>query len=98
VTCGIDLFDGKNQTSVCQQVVLVVEIVTLIVVMGVLILVVVILILIVILVKSVRLVEELVARMEVVLSFQQFVGLVKKKKFTAEDKEQLKFVNLWVYD
>jgi DNA ligase-1 len=32
------------------------------------------------------------------LSFQQFVGLVKKKKFTAEDKEQLKFVNLWVYD
>ena len=32
------------------------------------------------------------------LSFQQFVGLVKKKKFTAEDKEQLKHVNLWVYD
>ena len=32
------------------------------------------------------------------LSFQQFVGLVKKKKFTAEDKEQLKNVNLWVYD
>ena len=32
------------------------------------------------------------------LSFQQFVGLVKKKKFTAEDMEQLKHVNLWVYD
>jgi DNA ligase-1 len=32
------------------------------------------------------------------LPFQQFVGLVKKKKFTAEDKEQLKQVNLWVYD
>ena len=32
------------------------------------------------------------------LPFQQFVGLVKKKKFTAEDLEQLKQVNLWVYD
>lgn len=32
------------------------------------------------------------------LSFQQFVGLVKKKKFTEEDKKQLKNVNLWVYD
>ena len=32
------------------------------------------------------------------LSFQQFVGLVKKKKFTEEDREQLKNVNLWVYD
>jgi DNA ligase-1 len=32
------------------------------------------------------------------LPFQQFVGLVKKKKFTAADMEQLKQVNLWVYD
>jgi len=32
------------------------------------------------------------------LSFQQFVGLVKKKTYTAADKEQLKHVNLWVYD
>lgn len=32
------------------------------------------------------------------LPFQQFVGLVKKKKFTAADYEQLKQVNLWVYD
>jgi DNA ligase-1 len=32
------------------------------------------------------------------LSFQQFVGLVKKKKFTEDDKKQLKNVNLWVYD
>ena len=32
------------------------------------------------------------------LPFQQFVGLVKKKKFTEADKEQLKQVNLWVYD
>lgn len=32
------------------------------------------------------------------LPFQQFVGLVKKKKFTAADLEQLKQVNLWVYD
>lgn len=32
------------------------------------------------------------------LPFQQFVGLVKKKKFTDADKEQLKQVNLWVYD
>jgi DNA ligase-1 len=32
------------------------------------------------------------------LPFQQFVGLVKKKKFTAADMVQLKEVNLWVYD
>jgi len=32
------------------------------------------------------------------LPFQQFVGLVKKKKFSAADLEQLKHVNLWVYD
>ena len=32
------------------------------------------------------------------LTFQQFVGLVKKKTYTAADKEQLKHVNLWVYD
>jgi len=32
------------------------------------------------------------------LSFQQFVGLVKKQKLTEADKEQLKHVNLWVYD
>ena len=32
------------------------------------------------------------------LPFQQFVGLVKKKNFTAADMEQLKQVNLWVYD
>ena len=32
------------------------------------------------------------------LPFQQFVGLVKKKKFTPADMEQLKQVNLWVYD
>jgi len=32
------------------------------------------------------------------LPFQQFVGLVKKKKFTAADTEHLKQVNLWVYD
>jgi DNA ligase-1 len=32
------------------------------------------------------------------LPFQQFVGLVKKKKYTAADMEQLKQVNLWVYD
>jgi DNA ligase-1 len=32
------------------------------------------------------------------LPFQQFVGLVKKKKFTEADKAQLKQVNLWVYD
>lgn len=32
------------------------------------------------------------------LPFQKFVGLVKKKKFTAADMEQLKQVNLWVYD
>jgi DNA ligase-1 len=32
------------------------------------------------------------------LPFQQFVGLVKKKKFTAADMEQLKQVKLWVYD
>jgi DNA ligase-1 len=32
------------------------------------------------------------------LPFQQFVGLVKKKKFTDADMAQLKQVNLWVYD
>jgi DNA ligase-1 len=32
------------------------------------------------------------------LSFQEFVGLVKKKTLTDKDKEQLKYVNLWVYD
>ena len=32
------------------------------------------------------------------LPFQQFVGLVKKKTFTEAHKEQLKQVNLWVYD
>lgn len=32
------------------------------------------------------------------LSFEQFVGLVKKKKLTTEDKEQIKHVKLWVYD
>jgi DNA ligase-1 len=32
------------------------------------------------------------------LPFQQFVGLVKKKKFTEADKAQLKQVSLWVYD
>jgi len=32
------------------------------------------------------------------LTFQQFVGLVKKKTYTAADKDQLKHVNLWVYD
>jgi len=32
------------------------------------------------------------------LPFQQFVGLVKKKKFTEADMAQLKQVNLWVYD
>ena len=32
------------------------------------------------------------------LPFQQFVGLVKKKVYTAADREQLKKVKLWVYD
>jgi len=32
------------------------------------------------------------------LSFQEFVGLVKKKHLTAKDKENLKQVKLWVYD
>ncbi len=32
------------------------------------------------------------------LSFQEFVGLVKKKHLTAKDIENLKQVNLWVYD
>jgi ATP-dependent DNA ligase len=32
------------------------------------------------------------------LSFQEFVGLVKKKHLTAKDVENLKQVNLWVYD
>jgi DNA ligase-1 len=32
------------------------------------------------------------------LSFQEFVGLVKKKRVTAKDIETLKQVNLWVYD
>ena len=32
------------------------------------------------------------------LSFQQFVGLVRKKKFTEADRAQLKHVKLWVYD
>ena len=32
------------------------------------------------------------------LSFQDFVGLVKKKKLTEKDKEDLKHVHLWVYD
>ncbi len=32
------------------------------------------------------------------LGFQQFVGLVKKKKLTEKDKEAMKHVNLWVYD
>jgi hypothetical protein len=32
------------------------------------------------------------------LSFQEFVGLVKKKHLTAKDKETIKHVKLWVYD
>jgi ATP-dependent DNA ligase len=32
------------------------------------------------------------------LSFQEFVGLVKKKQLTAKDKESIKQVKLWVYD
>lgn len=32
------------------------------------------------------------------LSFQEFVGLVKKKHLTAKDKENIKHVKLWVYD
>lgn len=32
------------------------------------------------------------------LSFQQFVGLVRKTKHSAAEKELLKQVNLWVYD
>lgn len=32
------------------------------------------------------------------LSFQEFVGLVKKKHLTAKDKENIKQVKLWVYD
>lgn len=32
------------------------------------------------------------------LSFQQFVGLVRKKKFTDADRAQLQHVKLWVYD
>lgn len=32
------------------------------------------------------------------LSFQDFVGLVKKKKLTEKDKEDLRHVHLWVYD
>ncbi len=32
------------------------------------------------------------------LPFQEFVGLVKKKHLTAKDIENLKKVNLWVYD
>jgi DNA ligase-1 len=32
------------------------------------------------------------------LSFQDFVGLVKKKKLTEKDKQDLKHVHLWVYD
>lgn len=32
------------------------------------------------------------------LGFQEFVGLVKKKKLTEKDKEDLRHVHLWVYD
>jgi hypothetical protein len=32
------------------------------------------------------------------LSFQQFVGLVRKKKYTDADRVQLQHVKLWVYD